>query len=295
MSKSSALATYVLSAALFSIAGAITYFTYELSQLHRDIPAILTQVENTSGKVDPILAEVTEIRKMVPTILTEIAAVRGEIPSIVNEISETRKQIPPVLQEVKETRESIPAILQTIESASASINQTNKEIAATRPLVPDVLKEVRAIRSEIEATRKSIPNTLKQVDELLAKASIAGQKATEGAVTGVFTGVITAPFRALSGIGRAVTGDEVFLEGEDLKIATEAAFALTEMKVDSKREWQNPTSNSHGTLTLLKRYKDNGIDCVSMKNQVWKDERKIIDRVFDACREDTASPWEIKQ
>ncbi len=295
MSKSSAMATYVLSAALFSIAAAIAYFTYELSRLHQDIPAILTQVENTSGKVDPILAEVTEIRKMVPTILTEIAAVRGEIPSIVNEISETRKQIPPVLQEVKETRESIPAILKTVESASASIDQTNKEIAATRPLVPDVLKEVKAIRSEIEATRKSIPGTLKQVDELLAKASIAGQKATEGAVTGVFTGVITAPFRALSGIGRVVAGDEVFLEGEDLKIATEAAYALTEMKVDSKKDWQNPASNSHGTLTLLKKYKDSGIDCVSMKNQVWKDEKKIIDRVFDACRKDTASPWEIKQ
>ncbi|MFC1327795.1 MAG: hypothetical protein G8D85_14215, partial [gamma proteobacterium symbiont of Ctena orbiculata] len=47
----SAIASYSLAAGLFAIAGAIVFFTIELSHIRQDLPAILTQVENTSGKV----------------------------------------------------------------------------------------------------------------------------------------------------------------------------------------------------------------------------------------------------
>ncbi len=295
MNDRGAVASYLLSAGMFSIAGAIAYFTYELSQIHRDLPNILSQVENTSGKVDPILVEVTEIRKLVPPILSEIAAVRGEIPSIVDEVEETRKLIPAILQQVDATRASIPDILKSVDAASASIDQTNREIAATRKLVPDVLDEVKAIRKEVEITRNSLPATLDRVDELIAKAGVAGQKATEGAVTGVFTGVITAPFRALTGLGNIAGGKAVLLEGEDLKIATETAVALTTTPKGSGKTWANPESGRRGKLDLLDKYNDNGAECVSMKHQVWKQDKKIIDRVFDACRQDAQSPWELKE
>jgi len=291
----SAVATYTLSAALFSVAGAITYFTYTVSQLHRDIPAILTQVDSSSGKVDPILDEVKAIRELVPPILSEIAAVRGEIPSIVNEVKETRMLIPPILQEVQSSRESIPALLKTVDSTVLSINQTNKEVAATRKLVPGILEEVKAVRKEVEATRKSLPPTLDRLDNLVAKAGVAGQKATEGAVTGVFTGVITAPFRALVGLGNVAAGEKVTLVGEDLAIATRTAIALTELNKGANKTWANPESGYRGKLTLLEKYTDDGRECVSMKHQAWKGEREIIDRVFDACRQDSGSPWELKE
>ncbi len=309
MNKTSTLATYTLSAGLFAVAGAIAYFTYEVSRIHRDLPDILAQVESTSGKVDPIIAEVREIRRLVPPILTEISAVRGEIPAIVDEIGETRQLIPSILSEVEETRklipgilqqvegsrESIPDILKTVNATSASISQTNKEIAASRQLVPDVLEEVKAIREEIETTRKSIPATLDRVDDLIAKAGVAGQKATEGAVTGVFTGVITAPFRALSGLGNIAGGKEIVLEGEDLRIATEAAVALTAENKGSSKTWANSDSGRRGRLALLDKYDENGNQCVSMQHQAWKNDNKIIDKVFDACRKDDQSPWELKE
>jgi len=293
--NTSTVATYTLSAALFSVAGAISYFTFEVTRIHRDIPAILTQVDSTSGKVDPILDEVKEIRKLVPPIVAEIAAVRGEIPSIVKEIEETRKLIPPILQEVRGSRDAIPGILKTVDSTVVSIAQTNKEIAATRQLVPGVLEEVKAVRKEIEATRKSLPTTLDRLDNLVAKASIAGQKATEGAVTGVFTGVITAPFRALVGLGNVAAGGEFTLAGEDLTIATTTAISLTELDKGAKKTWANPESGYRGKLTLLDKYKDDGQDCVTMKHQAWKGDREVIDRVFDACRQDPGSPWELKK
>ncbi|MEW8362382.1 MAG: hypothetical protein AB2721_09600, partial [Candidatus Thiodiazotropha sp.] len=72
----SAIATYTLSAGLFAIAGAIVFFTIELSHIRQDLPALLTQVEKTSGKVDPILNEIREIRKLIPPILQEVDATR---------------------------------------------------------------------------------------------------------------------------------------------------------------------------------------------------------------------------
>ncbi|MES9973058.1 MAG: hypothetical protein ABW094_02280 [Candidatus Thiodiazotropha sp.] len=309
----STIATYTLSAGLFAIAGAIVYFTIELSNIRQDLPAILAQVENTSEKVDPILSEIKEIRKLIPPILhevdatrsqippilTEIEAIRQDIPLILNEVEETRKLVPPILAEVSNTIETVPDILKTLNSVSSTVKQTNKEIAKTRLLFPEVLKEVKAVRKEIGATRKSIPTTLDRVDNLLAQASTTGQKASEGAITGVFTGVITAPFRALISLGEAAKGaaggDGIYLEGEDLKIATDTAVVLTKSIKGSTKSWKNPNSGKRGKFTLLSNYRENNLECVTMQHQVWSGEEMIIERVFDACRKNVNSPWELKQ
>ena len=281
MNKTTAVATYALSAGLLAVAGALAYFTFELSRIHRDLPAILEQVEHTSGKVDPILVEMMEIRRLVPPILTEVAAVREEMPSI--------------LKEVEASRAAIPDILKAVDAAASSLDRTNREVEAIRQQIPDVLQRVEAIRQEIEATRTSLPATLDRVDELVAKAGAAGQKATEGAVTGVFTGVITAPFRALVGLGQVVGGDGIILEGEDLKIATDAAIALAASEKGSEKAWNNPGSGRHGRFALLDKYRSSDKECVTMKHQFWEGEKLIVDRVFNACRKDGASTWELKK
>ena len=309
MNKTTAVATYALSAGLLAVAGALAYFTFELSRIHRDLPAILEQVEHTSGKVDPILVEMMEIRRLVPPILTEVAAVREEMPSILNEIESTRTLVPSIVEEVEETRRLIPSILKEVEAsraaipdilkavdaAASSLDRTNREVEAIRQQIPDVLQRVEAIRQEIEATRTSLPATLDRVDELVAKAGAAGQKATEGAVTGVFTGVITAPFRALVGLGQVVGGDGIILEGEDLKIATDAAIALAASEKGSEKAWNNPGSGRHGRFALLDKYRSSDKECVTMKHQFWEGEKLIVDRVFNACHKDGASTWELKK
>jgi surface antigen len=309
----SSLATYTLSAGLFAIAGAIVFFTIELSHIRQDLPAILIQVEKTSGKVDPILDEIKEVRKLIPPILSEVDATRSQIPPILSEIEAVRQNVPIILDEVKETRklvppilaetaktiESIPDILETLNAISSTVIQTNKEIAKTRLLVPEVLKEVKAVRKEIGATRQSIPTTLDRVDNLLAKATTTGRKATEGAVTGIFTGVITAPFRALVSLGETANGsslgDEVFLEGEDLQIATDAAVALTKSKKGASKTWKNTKSGKNGKFTLIAKYQEDNLECLTMEHKVWSGEKKIIERVFDACRDSADSPWELKK
>ncbi|MES9970263.1 MAG: hypothetical protein ABW092_09530 [Candidatus Thiodiazotropha sp.] len=309
----SAIASYTLAAGLFAIAGAIVYFTIELSHIRQDLPAILTQVEKTSGKVDPILNEIREIRKLIPPILQEVDATRSQIPPILAEIEairlnvppiltqveETRKLVPPILTEASKTIDSIPEILKTLNSISTTVKSTNKEIAKTRGLVPDILKEIKSVRNEIGATRKAIPVTLDRVDYLLAQAATTGQKASEGAITGVFTGVITAPFRALISLGEtakgAADGDGVFLEGEDLDIATNAAVALTRLKEGATKTWKNPNSGKQGKFTLLAKFREKKLECQSIEHQVWHGDEMIIERVFDACRKNANSPWELKK
>ncbi|MEW8558409.1 MAG: hypothetical protein AB2588_10490 [Candidatus Thiodiazotropha sp.] len=309
----SAIASYSLAAGLFAIAGAIVFFTIELSHIRQDLPAILTQVENTSGKVDPILNEIREIRKLIPPILQEVDATRAQIPPILaeieairlnvppilNEVEETRKLVPPILAEASKTIDSIPQIIKTLNSIATTVKQSSKEVARTRALVPDILKEIKSVRKEIGATRKAIPVTLDRVDYLLAQAATTGQKASEGAITGVFTGVITAPFRALISLGEAAKdaagGEGVFLEGEDLEIATDAAVALTRLKKGATRRWKNPNSGKRGKFTLVAKYREDKLECQTMEHQVWKGDEMIIERVFDACRKNPNSPWELKK
>ncbi|MES9969872.1 MAG: hypothetical protein ABW092_07530 [Candidatus Thiodiazotropha sp.] len=309
----STIASYTLSAGLFAIAGAIVFFTIELSHIRQDLPTILTQVEKTSGKVDPILDEIKELRKLippilqeieatrtqVPPILAEIEAIRLNVPPILNQVEETRKLIPPILAEASKTIDSIPEIIKTLNTIAATVKQSSKEVARTRKLVPDILKEIKSVRNEIGATRKAIPVTLDRVDYLLAQAATTGQKASEGAITGVFTGVITAPFRALISLGEAAKdaadGDGIFLDGKDLEIATNAAVALTKLKKGATKTWKNPSSGKRGKFTLVAKYREKKLECQTMEHQVWDGDEVIIERVFDACRKNANSAWELKK
>lgn len=63
------VASYLMSLAMFALAGALVYFTYEVSRVGSQIPDILSSVDHTSEKVGPIISEVVEIRELIPPIL----------------------------------------------------------------------------------------------------------------------------------------------------------------------------------------------------------------------------------
>ena len=247
-------AQYAMAFALVCLAGSLVYFTYEFMSIARYIPGVLETVDETVDKIDPIMDEVTEIRQLIPDILEQVEETRKQIPPILEQVDKTSAQIPPILKEVEAIRKELPAVLKSADKASDAVVVVSKQVEETRPLIPEVLKEV-------ETTRESIPLLMDRADELIAQARITGQEASKGAVTGIFTGILTAPFVLVGDAGRSIVGTR----DADTKNYTEKDFDLAEAavadllsygKLGDVRQWNNPESKSHGNMKLIKIYSD---------------------------------------
>lgn len=301
------IASYLMSLSLFALAGSIIYFTYQVAMVSKQIPDILLRIDTTSEKVEPIIGEVSQIIDLVPPILKEIEETRKLVPPILKEVEETRKMIPPILKEVELTRNQIPAVLKESEAlrgelpavlasadkASDAVTDISKQIEATRPLIPEVLKEVKT-------TRESIPPLMDRADVLIEKARVAGKEASEGAVSGLFTGIIRAPFSMVAGAGRSISG----LTEEEAKIFKDKDFSLIKQvslyllnngTKGDKREWNNTESENHGTVQLIRIYTKgeySDIDCRTLKIALYKKDKFVKDRQRSFCKNEKGE-WDI--
>ncbi len=302
-------ATVLLALSLFSLAAAIVYFTYEIANVSKQIPDILVRIDKTSEKIEPIIDEVSEIIDLVPTILKEVEATRKLIPPILKEIEQTRKMVPPILDEVAQTRQHIPAILKESEAirgdlpamlasadkASVAVSEVATQVEKTRPLIPEVLKE-------IETTRESIPGMMAQADVLIEKARVAGKEASQGAVTGFFKGIILAPFALVGDAGKSIIG----LSESEAKQLNEEDFNLIEQVVlellnngskGEKRQWANPSNNTHGVVTLLDIYeKDDFSDdeCRKLDLELFKNGKEMQNTSRSFCKDDEGK-WDFAE
>lgn len=221
------LATYVFSASIFCLAAALVYFTLEINRIRSQLPAILDKVETTSENIKPIVTEVIKARDLVPPLT--------------NEITELRKQIPSILQEVKQTRELIPPIL--------------KEVKQTRELVPPILKEVKK-------TREAIPPMLVKAENIVKQARFISKETSEGAVTGVFTGIIKAPFKLIGGMFGSVNLKVDGMKAKDQQLAIKAVTdALSVDKIGEPYSWSNPDSGNNGVITITEKKVIDERDC----------------------------------
>lgn len=301
-------ATYVLSLAMFALAGALIYFAYEVSRVSTHIPDILSSVDHTSETVTPIISEVGEIRelipdilheveetrKLVPPILKEVEQTRLQIPPILKEVEQTRKQIPPILKEVEAVRKEVPAITKSADNAAYAVVVVSKEIKATRPLVPEILKEV-------ETTRESIPPLLDRAEAMVDKARKAGEEASSGAVSGFFKGLITAPFTLVGDAGKAVTGmsDEELKKftDKDIELYKQASLdLLNNGKRGDTRKVKNPESNNSATLKLVSietREEDfTTSECRTLQVETYRKNKRIKTSNNTFCKEEGGG-WDV--
>ena len=305
--KASLVASYLFSLSLFALAGSIVYFTYEVAIISKQIPDILQSIDSTSEKAEPVINDVGHIIDLVPSILKEVEEIRKLIPPILKEVEQTRKMIPPILSEVEQTRKQIPAVLKesaairgelpavlaSADKASKAVAGVAKQVEATRPLIPEVLKEVAT-------TRESIPPMMDRADVLIEKARIAGQQASEGAVTGLFTGIIKAPFALVASAGRGLTG----LSEEQAKVFNDKDFSLVQqaslylLNNGSKgelRKWHNTESGNHGTVKLLRIYTEGEffeIDCRTLNISLHKHDALVKDGKRSFCKNDKGE-WDF--
>ncbi|TNF91679.1 MAG: hypothetical protein EP300_00135 [Gammaproteobacteria bacterium] len=278
------------SASRFAIAAAIVYFAYQLAQIN-NIPAVLQSVDQISQQIDPALNEVAAIR-------VEIAEVRKQIPPILVQVESINQQIEPILLRVDktvavvdDTQQQIPQILTTTDNAIAALNDTRAEVI---PLVPEALEQVKL-------TRESVDPTLDRVEVLvddayskalnaIGAAKTAGQEASEGAVTGFFTGLVKLPFKLVGTLASPLTKNmdaevaEQLVES-DLELMVEAGErGIKSGKIGQEQRWKNPESGNSGSLTLVRTFELEGFECNEVRIRISNArQQEIQDKIDEFC------------
>lgn len=287
------VASYLFSLSLFALAGSIVYFTYQIAIVSKQIPDILLSIDKTSEEIEPIIEEVGQIIDLVPSILKEVEETRKLIPPILEQVEQTRKQIPAVLKESAAIRGELPALLASTDKASAAVADVAKQVEATRPLIPEVLKEV-------ETTREAIPPMMDRADTLIEKARVAGKEASEGAVTGLFTGIVMAPFALAGDAGKSITGlsgeEAKQLDDKDFELVKKASLYLLNNGVKGEeRKWNNTDSNNHGTVIVMDIYQEGEyaeVDCRTLKIQLYTKDKMIKEGPRSFCKDDDGK-WDF--
>jgi len=271
-------ATWFLSLSLFCLAGAIVYFTTELAKVTHELPAILDSINQTSEKIEPIINEISGIRAQIPPVLDEIKQIRIQIPPALEEVKQFREQIPPILEEVRQVREQVPPILE--------------QVRITNALIPKVLDEVAT-------TRKAIPPMLERGERMISEASVAGKEASKGAVTGFFTGLITAPFAIIGGAGKKLFGlsedAAKDLSKEDLdQLEQLGKEILVSDEIGTTRKWQNEKSGYSSILTLKSIETNGDQPCKTIHTHTLKKGNTIADKMIRMCLTEEGNWEEIK-
>lgn len=294
---------YLATLSRFALAAAIFYFAYQLYQINQNVPAISQSVDQVSRQVAPSLEEaraireeLAEFRKLIPSLLERVdknVAVMDEtqrqIPQIISAtekalavIDETRQQIPQIMRTaesavdaVNQTQQQIPQIVNTAENAIVALNQTRDEVL---PYITLTLEEVALMRKSMENSLDRIEIMIDDANDKALKAIVlagdAGKKASEGAVSGFFTGLIKLPFKLIgtlaSPIVKTIDIDVAEkLTNKDVELMAKASQQAVEArKINRTWKWNNPKSGNSGSLTITREYQIRSRDCVEVQVRV---------------------------
>lgn len=298
------------SSSRFAIAAAIIYFAYQVSQINDSVSVVTQSVDQVSRHIEPTLREAQEIRleiaatrKLIPQILAEVAAVRQQIPAIVAEVGEVRQLIPaivaevaevrrqiplilervdainqqiePILLRVDETQRQIPLILTTADSAILALNDTRKEVL---PYLPEALEEIRLTRTSIDPMLDRVDtlvdDAFNRADQTIASARVAGKEASEGAVSGFFSGLVKLPFGFMGSLASPMVGSidadvAAQMDDKDFKLLAEVASQAHESStIGEDWTWENPASGNSGSITVIRKFNLQGLNCIEARNQI---------------------------
>jgi surface antigen/archaellum component FlaC len=296
------IASYLMSLSLFAIAGSIAYFTYEVAIISKYIPDVLVQIDSTTDKIEPVLEEVAEITGLVPNILVKVEELHKTIPPILKEIELTRKMIPSILKEVEQTRKQIPAVLKESEAIRGELPAMLATADKASGAVVGVSEQIPAILIEVETTRESIPPLMDRADILIDKARVAGKEASQGAVTGIFSGILLAPFALIADAGRGLSGmsaeeAKAFTEKDFELIKQDALQLLDEGSVGDEVSWNNTESGNNGTVILANSYKEGEyaeIECRKLKYKSYNHDKLLNESERAFCKSDDGK-WDFDE
>jgi surface antigen len=278
----------LLAFSLICLSGSIVFFAIQFIHTKREIPAILSGIESATEKVETVVKEAERVRALIPSITKEVAETRKQVPSILKEASEFRRQIEAIVEEADKINQQIPAALEEVKETRQQMQIIIEEVNKIRPLVPLVLDEVKK-------TREAIPSMLLQADKIVTNAKQIGKTTTEGAVTGVVTGIIKTPFEIAGGLGKAIfkgLGENAEeLTEKDMELIKLATYQiLSTAKLGHTRKWSNQQSGNDGTVAMKKFSDIDGRDCRILNYIIRIDHKERINKDVSFCL-DQDSIW----
>ena len=118
-------------------------------------------------------------------------------------------------------------------------------------------------------------------------------------MTGVFTGIITAPFVMMGNLGKKMFSINSDLAEEltedDVKIATAAVQVVASSDtLNYAKSWENPDTDAQGTVTLKEIEGAAGPSCKIINSEVRQQDKVIFNKDFTICSNDK-DEWEIKE
>lgn len=177
---------------------------------------------------------------------------------------------------------AIGEIPEVLEVARA----TEEEAAEYRQVIAEVLEE-------IEAVRLAIPEYIVQASDLTTSMEEAGQKASEGAVSGLFTGIIKAPFSLISGVGRTVLGNQTLSASDKAIIVNAIRKIASEGTKGETVDWANPNSGLYGIVTLVNESLPGDPLCKLINVVVMQSTREVLSGEVLVCPEPDGS-WSME-
>jgi hypothetical protein len=297
-------ATYLLALSYFCLSGAIVYFGVELTRMTRQLPELIRSVDAAQQKIPPVIEEIRQTRNEVPTILDEVGKVREQIPFILEEVRQVRALIPSILDEVARVREQIPPTLSEVKHVRQMVPPILKEVKGLQQQVPAVLEEARSTRTlasrainEVVTTREALPPLLDQAERIVDNMYEIGQNTGEGAVTGIFRGILKTPFNIVGNIGRSIFS----LGSKDVQGLTPMDETLIVQRINElalKNQlgktlgWANPRSGNEGAVTLNKRTSINEQECLVLDFVIRLEQSESASEDVTLCL-NADSEWEV--
>jgi hypothetical protein len=270
----------------FGIFSVLPSVTGEMREVRELISNHADDLQGIQDQISDILDEAAAVRGLVPPVLEEMAEVRGEIPPILDEAAAVRALVPSVLEEMAEVREQIPLILDEVAAVREQIPPMLDEVAAVRQQIPPILVEVRE-------TRADLYQLLDQAEQVVVSAEGAGRKASEGAVTGIMTGIIKAPFSVAKSLGRGLFGG-IDLTNAEMEAIWEAGRAVLDTGiVGETRRWENKQTQLYGYATLKAADNNSEERCSTVNFRGWKKGKEYFDKDAFMCLKSDGS-WELQ-
>lgn len=290
--KSSA-ASYVLSASICMLAGSFCYMAYTVADFTKEVPGFVKQMSdlNENGKkgleyLPTADKRIVEVNATLADITKELEGVRKLTPDVMKEFAKTREMVPSVLKRVDKAQEQfdqmhkdMPMVLETIKEVNGSVSLMAKESANFRPVLGE-------FSSQIKQTRAEIPTYFREAHGLIEAADQVGSKASEGAVAGIFSGILKSPFNVVKSF---VTGKKELTEQDHAMIKEAGRQTL---RSGEKSFWDNQKSGSRGSVSAGDEYKHKGQICRAlMVEYILGGSNKAQLSTQEVCRYSSYVPW----
>ena len=231
-------------------------------------------------------------------------AVSGDVPEVIEVANRYEPHIDPLLKEMAAYRQVLPEVLTRIDALNARLAAIEAQLPKALEHADRALVESRAWRpisaqivDEAQAWRTGIPDYLSRSEQLVARARSIGAEASSGALTGLVTGTLSLPFRALTNVGSLIDKRSLSarkLTDEDRSNLSAAAIALLQQPQQKLARWSSTASGHSGTVVIMSSTVSDQETChtLAITNQF---ENEKSDKITRRVCLDEDGQWQVSQ